>query len=130
MNHVAVTNATCLTMSDQNPPNSSRQRTKCTPVVNIALSTIQGTVHILALFHPNFVGEHPKGGQGLLTSLSPPTSQEDLWLDGYLEYPMPQRHHTFTNIYASSGIFEPIPYGTAISIANHHTRWVTHTKKS
>ncbi|GFV02460.1 uncharacterized protein TNCV_1023881 [Trichonephila clavipes] len=37
---------------------------------------------------PNFEGEHSRGGQGYPTSLPlPPTSREDLRLDGYLEYP-------------------------------------------
>ncbi|GFU66175.1 hypothetical protein TNCV_2858481 [Trichonephila clavipes] len=55
--------------------------------------------------HPNFEGEHPRGGQGLPTSLSlPAASREDLRFDGYLEYPMPQRHYTFTNTHAASGI--------------------------
>ncbi|GFV75437.1 hypothetical protein TNCV_1482831 [Trichonephila clavipes] len=43
----------------------------------------------LAVFHPNFTEEHPGGDQGSLTSLLlPPTSREDLWLDGYLDYPI------------------------------------------
>ncbi|GFU47445.1 uncharacterized protein TNCV_3338861, partial [Trichonephila clavipes] len=42
----------------------------------------------LAQFHPNFEEENPGCGQGPLTSLPlPPTSREDLWFDGYLEYP-------------------------------------------
>ncbi|GFX29169.1 hypothetical protein TNCV_3217041 [Trichonephila clavipes] len=43
--------------------------------------------------------------QGAPTSLPhPPTSREDLWLDGYLQYPMPQRHYKFTNIHVFSGV--------------------------
>ncbi|GFW37521.1 hypothetical protein TNCV_861281 [Trichonephila clavipes] len=39
-------------------------------------------------FYPNFEGEQSRSGQGSPTSLPlPPTSQEDLRLDGYLEYP-------------------------------------------
>ncbi|GFW39360.1 hypothetical protein TNCV_1833431 [Trichonephila clavipes] len=34
----------------------------------------------------------------------PRTSQEDLRLDGCLEYPMPRRHYTFTNIHVFTGI--------------------------
>ncbi|GFX91638.1 uncharacterized protein TNCV_3682241 [Trichonephila clavipes] len=41
-----------------------------------------------ARFHSNFEGESPESGQGRPTSLSfPPTSREDLRLNGYLEYP-------------------------------------------
>ncbi|GFX04610.1 uncharacterized protein TNCV_901381 [Trichonephila clavipes] len=37
---------------------------------------------------PQFRGRKPLGGQGPPTSLPlPPTSREDLRLDGYLEYP-------------------------------------------
>ncbi|GFX58224.1 hypothetical protein TNCV_4049821 [Trichonephila clavipes] len=40
------------------------------------------------IFHPNFEGEHPEGGQMPPTSLLlPPMSREDLRLDGYLLYP-------------------------------------------
>ncbi|GFT60837.1 hypothetical protein TNCV_3615741 [Trichonephila clavipes] len=35
----------------------------------------------IAGFHPNFEGEHPGVVRGL-----PPTSREDLWLEGYLKY--------------------------------------------
>ncbi|GFT26069.1 hypothetical protein TNCV_2332531 [Trichonephila clavipes] len=56
-----------------------------------------------ARFHPSFEEEHPGEGQGLPTSHSlPPTSREDLWL--FIEYPVPQRHYTFTNIHVFSWI--------------------------
>ncbi|GFS89632.1 uncharacterized protein TNCV_3786971 [Trichonephila clavipes] len=43
--------------------------------------------NVLVRFHPNFEGEHGRGSQEPLTSLPlPPTSREDLRLDGYLEY--------------------------------------------
>ncbi|GFS79333.1 putative RNA-directed DNA polymerase from transposon BS [Trichonephila clavipes] len=59
----------------------------------------------IARFHLNFEGEHPRGGQGPGIYLPlPPTSREDLWLDGYLEYHMPWRHYALTNIQAFSGI--------------------------
>ncbi|GFU46037.1 uncharacterized protein TNCV_4692241 [Trichonephila clavipes] len=49
----------------------------------VALSTTQVTIRF-NLVPPQF----PWGGQGPSTYLSlPPTSREDLWLDGYLEYP-------------------------------------------
>ncbi|GFY01758.1 uncharacterized protein TNCV_1467501 [Trichonephila clavipes] len=42
----------------------------------------------LTQFHPNFDGEHPGGGSLSPTSHPlPPTSREDLKLDGCLEYP-------------------------------------------
>ncbi|GFT33877.1 hypothetical protein TNCV_4383671 [Trichonephila clavipes] len=41
---------------------------------------------------------------GLATLLFSLASQEDLRLYGYLEYPMPQRHYTFTNIHVFSEI--------------------------
>ncbi|GFS81509.1 hypothetical protein TNCV_3112371 [Trichonephila clavipes] len=53
----------------------------------VALSTIRGQ-YDLARFHPNLEGEYPRSDQGPATSLPhPPTSREDLRLDGYLEYP-------------------------------------------
>ncbi|GFV26420.1 hypothetical protein TNCV_4476291 [Trichonephila clavipes] len=56
----------------------------------------------LACFHPIFK-EDTLGWSGAPTSLPlPPTAREDLRLDGYLEYPMPQRHYTFTNIHVFS----------------------------
>ncbi|GFX57561.1 hypothetical protein TNCV_1272081 [Trichonephila clavipes] len=46
-------------------------------------------------------GKTPCGGLEPLTSLTlPPTSQEDLWLHSFLEYPMSRRHCTFSNIHA------------------------------
>ncbi|GFX90999.1 amiloride-sensitive sodium channel subunit beta [Trichonephila clavipes] len=45
--------------------------------------------------HPNFEGEHPRGGQGPPTSLLlQPTSREGLRLDGYLKY-----HHAAKALY-------------------------------
>ncbi|GFU06585.1 uncharacterized protein TNCV_1002251 [Trichonephila clavipes] len=62
-------------MPDQDQRNSSRRRAKWCLSLPVAFSS-------------NFEGEHPGGGQGALTSLPfPPTSREDLQLDGYLEYP-------------------------------------------
>ncbi|GFY25226.1 hypothetical protein TNCV_2483471 [Trichonephila clavipes] len=71
--------------------------------------------------HPNFEGEHPRGGWEPPLSLRlPPILREDLRLDGYLEYPLPQRHYTRTCTMSSPG-FEPSPNDTAISIANYYT---------
>ncbi|GFU95338.1 hypothetical protein TNCV_4309371 [Trichonephila clavipes] len=44
--------------------------------------------NIHSLYHPNLEGENPGGGQGPPISLPlPPTTREDLRLDGYLEHP-------------------------------------------
>ncbi|GFT83591.1 uncharacterized protein TNCV_4866461 [Trichonephila clavipes] len=43
---------------------------------------------VVAPVLPQFRGRKPWGGQRPVTSLSlPPSTREDLWLDGYLEYP-------------------------------------------
>ncbi|GFT57174.1 hypothetical protein TNCV_1691881 [Trichonephila clavipes] len=57
-----------------------------------------------ARFHLD-LEEDPGGEQRSTTSLPlPPTTPEDLRLDGYLEYPLPQRRYTFPNIHVFSGI--------------------------
>ncbi|GFX47205.1 hypothetical protein TNCV_2747811 [Trichonephila clavipes] len=58
----------------------------------IQVSTLRSTPnrsqYDLARFHPNFEEEHPVGVQGPPTCLTlPPSSREDLRIDGYLEYP-------------------------------------------
>ncbi|GFV00116.1 hypothetical protein TNCV_4057871 [Trichonephila clavipes] len=71
----------------------------------VALSTIQETERFLPRFHPNLEGEYPEGVSGTShLSSFPPTWQEDLRLEGYLEYPLPQRHYTLINIHVFSGI--------------------------
>ncbi|GFV67586.1 hypothetical protein TNCV_4622661 [Trichonephila clavipes] len=68
-------------MTTRGSQNSSRQRVKCTPAVSRSFES-----HT-ARFYPNFEVEHPGGGQRPLTSLPlPSTSQEDLRLEGYLDY--------------------------------------------
>ncbi|GFW81730.1 uncharacterized protein TNCV_2884041 [Trichonephila clavipes] len=58
------------------------------PIVILSFEHHAGDSTIFARFHPNFEKEHPGGDQRPPTSLPlPPTLQEDLWLDGYLEYP-------------------------------------------
>ncbi|GFX30642.1 hypothetical protein TNCV_4861661 [Trichonephila clavipes] len=55
------------------------------------------------------------------TSLSlPPTTREDLRLDGYFRVPICRIQTAM-----SSPGFEPSPYCTAVSIANHYTGWAT-----
>ncbi|GFX82881.1 hypothetical protein TNCV_2958371 [Trichonephila clavipes] len=56
----------------------------------------------------------------------PPASREDLWLDGYLEYPPCHEGTIHLQTSMSSPWFEPMPYGTAVSVANHYTGCVTH----
>ncbi|GFU56085.1 putative transposable element [Trichonephila clavipes] len=47
-----------------------------------------GNIYDFARIHPIFQGKHPGGGQRIPTSIPlPPTSREDLRLDGYLENP-------------------------------------------
>ncbi|GFT43476.1 uncharacterized protein TNCV_815211 [Trichonephila clavipes] len=59
----------------------------CTPVVSRSFEHHTDDSTILARLHPNLEGKHP-GGPGPPTSLPlPPSSQEDLRLDGYLECP-------------------------------------------
>ncbi|GFV44880.1 hypothetical protein TNCV_4966341 [Trichonephila clavipes] len=72
-----------------------------------------------------FRGRNPWGDQGPPTSLPfPPATREDLRFNGYLEYPMPQRHYTFQTS-MSSPKFESNSYGTAVSVTNHYTGWAT-----
>ncbi|GFV56045.1 uncharacterized protein TNCV_2266311 [Trichonephila clavipes] len=68
-------------MSDRGPRNSSRQRARCTPVVsrNFEQHTNDSTSRL---------GSTPalrENTLGVVKGL-PPTSREDLRLDGYLEY--------------------------------------------
>ncbi|GFX78321.1 hypothetical protein TNCV_5136681 [Trichonephila clavipes] len=66
--------------------------------------------------------EYPRSGQGHPTSLPlPPTSQEDLWLDGYLKYPPCRGGTIHLQTSMTSLGFKPSPDGTAVSVANHYT---------
>ncbi|GFT98299.1 hypothetical protein TNCV_2903961 [Trichonephila clavipes] len=61
-------------------------------------------------------GENPRGGQGPPTSLHlPPTTREDLRLDGYLEYPHAAKALYIDKHPCPPG-FEPSPYGTAFIV--------------
>ncbi|GFT55105.1 hypothetical protein TNCV_2325981 [Trichonephila clavipes] len=57
-------------------------------------------------FRPNFEEEHPGGNQRPSTSLPlPPTSRENLWLDGYLEYPHAAKAlYIYKHVHAFPGI--------------------------
>ncbi|GFY10345.1 hypothetical protein TNCV_2630221 [Trichonephila clavipes] len=75
---------------------------------------------ILTHSNPNFEGEHPGNGQGPPDSLPlPPTSREDLRLDGYLKNPHAAKVHLQASM--SSLGFERSPNGTAVSVVNHST---------
>ncbi|GFU95228.1 hypothetical protein TNCV_2125381 [Trichonephila clavipes] len=120
---VVVTNATCLTKSDRGPRNSSRLRAIIfIPVVSLSFEPHAGDSTIFARFHPNIEGENHGSGQGPPTSHPlPPTIIEDLRLDGSLEYPLPQRRYTFTNIHVLAGTrTQSLQYewarGTSVSV--------------
>ncbi|GFW81789.1 hypothetical protein TNCV_2884631 [Trichonephila clavipes] len=65
----------------------------------VTLSTMQVTVRFTSVSRKNSlgVGQEPPTSHSL-----PPTSQEDLRLDGCLEYP--HLYYTFTNIHFFTGI--------------------------
>ncbi|GFW47423.1 hypothetical protein TNCV_4537131 [Trichonephila clavipes] len=79
---------------------------------------MQVTVRVGSFFHPNFEGEHPASSHGPHISLPlPPTSQEDLRLDGYLEYS--SCHEGIIHIQASIPYpgFEPRSHDTAVRVS-------------
>ncbi|GFX60042.1 hypothetical protein TNCV_4557231 [Trichonephila clavipes] len=81
---------------------------------------------LFCIDHARDAGEHSGGGQGLPTSIPLlPTSREDLRLDGYLEYYKYRADTIHSQKSISSPGFEPSPYGTAVSVANHSTGWAT-----
>ncbi|GFW29359.1 hypothetical protein TNCV_743011 [Trichonephila clavipes] len=80
----------------------------------------------LAWFHPNFEGERPRGDEGTTTFLPlPPTSREDLRVDGCLEYPPCRQGTIRLQIAMSSPGLEPNANGTTVSVTNHYTGWAT-----
>ncbi|GFV98620.1 uncharacterized protein TNCV_1453061 [Trichonephila clavipes] len=87
-NSVVVTDATCLMKSDRGPRNSSRLRARIvTPVVSLSFEHHAGDSTILLGSTPIY-REQTRGWSGPPTSLPlPPTTREDMRLDGYLEYP-------------------------------------------
>ncbi|GFY30671.1 hypothetical protein TNCV_3118311 [Trichonephila clavipes] len=92
----------------------------------VVLNTIQVTVRFSSV-PPQFKERTPWSSQRPPTSLPfPPTSQEDLQLDGYLESPHPWCKSTIhLQTFISSLGFEPWPYSSAVSVANHYTGWAT-----
>ncbi|GFV11725.1 uncharacterized protein TNCV_977141 [Trichonephila clavipes] len=100
-------------------------KARCTPVDSCSFE--HQVKYVLARFHPNFKGEHLGVGQGPPTSLPlSPTSQEDLRLDGYLEYP-----HASKVLYICKHpclLQDSSPGPTAaVSVTNHYTGWTTRT---
>ncbi|GFV66406.1 hypothetical protein TNCV_4898871 [Trichonephila clavipes] len=93
-----------LPVSDQVPRNSSWQGPSCTPVI---ISSFEHHTDDSTNWFGSIptLRDHTVSGQGPSTSTPlPSTSREDLRLDSYLEYLMPQRHYTFTYIQAFSEI--------------------------
>ncbi|GFW24220.1 hypothetical protein TNCV_1847791 [Trichonephila clavipes] len=80
--------------SNRGSRNLSRQRAKCTPVVTRSIEH-HTRVSMIRLCSTPILRKNTSGsGQWPSTSLPlPSTSQEDLRLDGYLEYP-----HAFSGI--------------------------------
>ncbi|GFW29879.1 hypothetical protein TNCV_3937461 [Trichonephila clavipes] len=84
----------------------------------LSLSTMQ-VAERFSSFHPNFEGEHPGGGQGPPTPLLlPTTSREDLRLFRVIPY-CEGTIHLQTSMLCTG--FEPMPYGTAVSVTNYFT---------
>ncbi|GFX33086.1 hypothetical protein TNCV_5042541 [Trichonephila clavipes] len=97
-------------MSDRGPRNSSRQRAICT--FGIALSIIQFAVRFLSVPIPIL-------REKTIKVPLPPSSRDDLWLDGYLEY-----NYAAKALYTYKHTeFEPKPYGTAVCFAKQYTGW-------
>ncbi|GFT13982.1 hypothetical protein TNCV_2616091 [Trichonephila clavipes] len=66
----------------------------------------------------------PSGGQRRPNSLPFfPTSREDLWLDFHFRVPPCSKGTIHLQSSMPSPRFEPKPYGTVISIANHYSGW-------
>ncbi|GFW89243.1 HTH_Tnp_Tc3_2 domain-containing protein [Trichonephila clavipes] len=56
-----------------------------------------------------------------ISLLLPPTLREDLWLDGYLEYPPAAKALYIYRTCMRFPGFKPRPCGTGISVTNHYT---------
>ncbi|GFV33153.1 uncharacterized protein TNCV_2768711 [Trichonephila clavipes] len=75
----------------------------------------------LARLHPNLERKYPNGSQGPPTALPlPPTSRDDLQLNGYFEYP-----NTIIRLQTCRPFqrFEPNPHGIAVSVTNRFPGW-------
>ncbi|GFX55437.1 hypothetical protein TNCV_267251 [Trichonephila clavipes] len=91
------------------------------------LKLVTKAATIRYLYHSaisNLEGEQLGGGHRPPNSLPlPSTLREDLRLDGCLEYPMPREGTIHLQTTMPSLGFEPRPYGTVVSVTNHHTGW-------
>ncbi|GFV38101.1 hypothetical protein TNCV_3829481 [Trichonephila clavipes] len=89
----------------------------------VALSSIQ---YNLAQFHPNFEGEHPKGGLGVYRLSSPFINLARGLAAQRLFRVTPCRKRTI-HLQTSTPFqgFKPKPYCTVVSVANHCAGWAT-----
>ncbi|GFV35630.1 hypothetical protein TNCV_5016451 [Trichonephila clavipes] len=79
----------------------------------------------LAWFHPNFEGEHLGAGQGLPPLFPfPQPHKRAASSTAILEYPYAVKALFYLKTSLPPPGFEPRPYGTAVSVANHYTGWV------
>ncbi|GFS56002.1 hypothetical protein TNCV_2564481 [Trichonephila clavipes] len=122
---VVETNATCLTLSDRGPRNSSRPRTKTLRLsLALVLSTMQVTVRFCSV-SSQFRGRKTWGCTGA-SHLSSPSTNLTRGLaarDCYLEYP-----HATKALYIYKHpclLRDSNPVPTALSVANHYTGWTT-----
>ncbi|GFX28615.1 hypothetical protein TNCV_3336751 [Trichonephila clavipes] len=100
-------------MSDRCP----QPRVRCMPVVS---HSFLGE-YILPPFHTNFEGEVPGGGQ--VSTSFPSTNLTRGHAALWLLRVTPCRKGIHLQISMPSPRFEPRPYNTAVSVANHYTGW-------
>ncbi|GFW13618.1 hypothetical protein TNCV_1210841 [Trichonephila clavipes] len=75
---------------------------------------------------PQFRGEHSGGGSGVShLSSSSPNHTRRLAARPLFRVPPCRKDTIHLQISMSSPGFEPSPYGTSISVANHYTGWAT-----
>ncbi|GFV30090.1 hypothetical protein TNCV_3478331 [Trichonephila clavipes] len=86
---------------------------------------MQVTVRFGLMFHPKLGGEPSVAVREVSPPLSPSTNPtRGLAARRLLNYPMPQGLYIYKHPYSLLGLRNH-PYGTAISVANHYTGWVT-----
>ncbi|GFX17811.1 uncharacterized protein TNCV_2292601 [Trichonephila clavipes] len=116
-----MTNATSPTKSDRGPRNSSRLRARIfTSVVSLSFEHHAGDSTILLGSTPNLEGEIPGSGQGPSTNHTRGLAARRLF-----RVPPCRKGTIHLQTSMSSPRFEPSPYGTAVSVANHYTGWAT-----
>ncbi|GFU50868.1 hypothetical protein TNCV_4460781 [Trichonephila clavipes] len=120
---VVVTNATCLTKSDQGPRSSSPLRARIfTPVVSLSFEH-EVTARFCSVPH-QFRGRKPWGWPGAshLSSASP-NHTRGLAARRLFRVPPCRKDTIHLQTSMSSPGFEPSTYGTAVNVANHYTSW-------